>query len=226
MEEMDNIVTKKQALNAGVKRFFTGFPCKYGHVAERYVGNRSCVICSLFHVKKSYFSNLEQSRKRKRKLYRINHKREIERNRLWRSSNRKKCCESAKNWAIANPERKKVTLKAWKKINKERINRTQKIWFMNNPERKRIYYERYYLANKAKFFANVLKRNLLIDKATPKWADFDLMNDMYIEAKYFQMEVDHIVPLQGKNVCGLHWEGNMQLLTLLENRRKSNTFTS
>ena len=58
--------------------------------------------------------------------------------------------------------------------------------------------------------------------ATPKWADHTLIQDMYIEAKYQQMHVDHIVPLNGRNVCGLHWESNLQLLLPRENFIKSN----
>lgn len=39
------IITRKAALAAGLKRYFTGQPCKHGHTAERYILSKSCVIC-------------------------------------------------------------------------------------------------------------------------------------------------------------------------------------
>jgi hypothetical protein len=40
-----NIITRKQAIEQGLKRYFTGKPCKSGHVAERYVDG-GCMVCN------------------------------------------------------------------------------------------------------------------------------------------------------------------------------------
>jgi hypothetical protein len=58
--------------------------------------------------------------------------------------------------------------------------------------------------------------------ATPLWADMETIRDFYAEAKYFQMEVDHIIPLRSNIVCGLHCEANLQLLTAIQNQAKGN----
>ena len=80
----------------------------------------------------------------------------------------------------------------------------------------------YYLNNKHKFFANNAKRRAIVKQATPSWANLDEIKNVYLEAQYLQMHVDHIIPLRGKNVCGLHvWE-NLQLLSAKDNLIKGN----
>ena len=44
--------------------------------------------------------------------------------------------------------------------------------------------------------AQQAKRRATKLNATPKWADIEAIKDVYIEAEYFQMHVDHIYPLQ------------------------------
>lgn len=51
------------------------------------------------------------------------------------------------------------------------------------------------------------------------------MDGMYLFCSIFpQYEVDHITPIKGKDVCGLHVLSNLQVITRTENRRKGNQF--
>lgn len=40
-----NILSRKDAAFSGLPRFFTGKPCKYGHLSERYVTTGACIQC-------------------------------------------------------------------------------------------------------------------------------------------------------------------------------------
>ena len=78
------------------------------------------------------------------------------------------------------------------------------------------YMKAYYHANKQKCLERVARyRN-------EEWADLDAMAEVYQEAEYTGLHVDHIIPLQSKHVCGLHVWDNLQLLTESENKAKGN----
>ena len=81
-------------------------------------------------------------------------------------------------------------------------------------------------ATKAKrpdhYRADVSVRRKKLRQATPPWADKAALRSVYKEALRLGLTVDHIVPVRGKNVSGLHVPWNLQLLTLSENSRKRN----
>ena len=57
----------------------------------------------------------------------------------------------------------------------------------------------------------------------PAWADLEKMKLFYIACPE-GMVVDHIIPIRGKNVSGLHVLSNLQYLTPEENAKKRNYF--
>lgn len=95
-------------------------------------------------------------------------------------------------------------------------------WQKNNPEKVKHY--RLIEKISGKSAAKAAKRRAAKLQATPPWADLEEIKNVYLEAQYFNMHVDHIIPLQGKNVCGLHVWDNLQLLPAVENIKKGNKY--
>lgn len=82
--------------------------------------------------------------------------------------------------------------------------------------------------NPARCAARAMERFALQRQASPTWADQKEILAIYEEASRRKLEtgqcwhVDHIVPLKSKFVCGLHVQGNLEILTAAENIAKSN----
>ena len=49
----EGLISRKQAAAEGKIKYFTGKPCKYGHIAERYVSVGTCVECNRLQAKKN-----------------------------------------------------------------------------------------------------------------------------------------------------------------------------
>lgn len=71
----------------------------------------------------------------------------------------------------------------------------------------------------------VMKRRRMPLHVIPLWADLNSTHQFYINRPE-GFEVDHIIPLKSRKVCGLHTLENLQYLTPLENREKHNKFES
>ena len=127
--------------------------------------------------------------------------------RRWRAANSKKHAAYNKRWYAANREKKVADSKCYQAANAEKIATCKK---------------RYRLANLPDRAASSAKHRAAKLQATPSWAEPELIELIYAEAAYRNMQVDHIIPLQGKNVCGLHVHNNMQLLTRSQNASKGN----
>lgn len=66
------IVLRADAKKNGLTRYFTGEPCKYGHVAERLTSNGFCNECQRLKDRRTYWGNLEAART-KHATYRAAH---------------------------------------------------------------------------------------------------------------------------------------------------------
>jgi hypothetical protein len=189
---MDNLpTTRAEAKKTGSKYYFTGQPCKHGHIAPRKTKG-SCVECLKVEwaqanvTRTDYFAeynNSEAGKEAKRGYY-----------------------ERNKEVVIARAQARTLESKnAYKKKHK-----------VENPD--------YY-----KSLTNARRRRFR--DATPKWLTAE--QKMEIRLKYrlaielsrrlgIPHAVDHIIPLQGEEVCGLHVPWNMEVITQDENLKKSN----
>ncbi len=88
--------------------------------------------------------------------------------------------------------------------------------------KKRRQYRKTLIGRKKYAFWNNKRRAAKL-KRTPKWADLKAIEKFYLECPD-GMVVDHIIPLQGKNISGFHILENLQYLTPEENCKKNNKF--
>lgn len=141
----------------------------------------------------------------------------------WNIENKEYCEKYRKE----NKEKIKLLCSNWYKLNKEIVLKSNK----ENRERISARERQYRQLNSDKRNALNAKRRALKLKATPSWLSKDELTEIekfYTHAKYLQLltnqeyHVDHIVPLQGETVCGLHVPWNLQVILAKDNLSKSN----
>lgn len=153
-----------------------------------------------------------------------------ERARAWYYANREKAQVRMKAYRESHPGQAHALSLAWRTENRERARETRRRWREANPEAHRASQSKYAAAHPEKYRALRMKRIADEIQRTPAWADFQKIEKFYAEAKelseFTEMlwHVDHVVPLRGKLVSGLHVHENLQLLPGVENVRKSNCF--
>ncbi len=112
----------------------------------------------------------------------------------------------------------------WYQNNQNTMDSARKNWLQKYPERRKESSRKFQSNHKEYYTAYHAKRRFAEKTATPFWADENEITDIYTEAQYFRLEVDHIIPLKHSLVCGLHVPANLQLLSRSENAKKGNKF--
>lgn len=191
------IIKRTTAKELGLTRYFTGKPCNRGHICERNTRDKGCIECHNISMIK------------------------------WRQKNPDKVEETAKNWRkkyyLDNKEVIKARTKEWNKNNSEYAKKRCAEYRLKNEIKLKESRKQNYKNNPypARFLAKLHK--LKKKQAVPKWANLDKIKEIYKNCPE-GYQVDHVIPLQGKIVCGLHVDNNLQYLTPLENMSKSNKF--
>ena len=127
----------------------------------------------------------------------------------WRAKNLEHHNQKGRAWAKANKEKRSQVSKEYKATNKEKCVALEKAWKQQNKERVNL---------------STAVRRKRVRQATPAWSDKKAIKSIYLEAIKNKLEVDHIIPLQGKMVSGLHVPSNLRLVTKSENSSKGNKY--
>lgn len=233
------IISRKEAKQKGLKYYFTGKPCKKGHMSKRYIKNSCCYECNKQHRKnwydgnpeynKEYYEkNIEQLKQDWMKYYEQNkeqvsqyHKTYYKDNiiqcakrvNIWYYNNLKKARQYSKDWRNRNPE----SPKQYYILNVKQIFNRNKKWRKNNPHKVLEYSK---------------LRNTRLEQAIPIWYEESLVKQIYLKRDELNrlwgtnFVVDHIIPLspQDRSVSGLHCWANLQLLDSSLNSSKKDVY--
>jgi len=194
---------RREAKALGLDKYSTGKPCKQGHFADRYVNGAKCTKCA------SIQSN------------------------IWKQENPEKYTASARKWLENNRSLHNTRVKRWQEANPEKVKIAAKAWVKANPEKVKAKTKRYIQKHPAEYTARAVANVAKRANRVPKWLTINdkwMMREAYKLAKLrtsmfgFIWEVDHIIPLRGKYVSGLHVPTNLQVIPKTENREKRNFY--
>lgn len=118
-------------------------------------------------------------------------------------------------------EQQRLAVAEWQRANPDMVNAKSRRWKEQNSEHCKAYAKQQKRVKRAYYTALQANRRAAQYNATPPWADREAILRTY-ENCPTGYEVDHIVPLLGKNVCGLHVSWNLQIIPKSDNRSKSN----
>jgi len=137
----------------------------------------------------------------------------------WRNENREWHNSKCREWSFLNKDKnktiKKKSLEKALLINPMCIIESKRKWRKKYPEKSQ---------------ASVSARRKRAKQSTPKWVNLFFIEEAYLLAKLrttatgFKWHVDHIIPLRGKTVCGLHVIENLAVIPAILNQRKGNKF--
>lgn len=178
------IITSADAKARGLKWYFTGVPCRNGHMAKRSLSNRECRRCVDERDGRKRAMNLEEWRAADRDRYHRDREKKLAQMRGSRERNVEKRCAYDRERYHTNPARREYQL-----------NQSDAWWKRNS-------------VNRGKTNFMVARKRAWIKLATPHWltkAQRNKIRAFYIEAKSRpgDWHVDHIIPLRHRLVCSM-----------------------
>lgn len=242
------IILLSEAKERGLDYYFTGVPCKRGHLVVNKVKKPGCTECRKTEAYRAKHGEDAVKPPPPEPLEEYKHlivtKEYAKANNLKRYFPAIPCKyghvseRNMKGMCLVCKTEKDIKRRA-KKFKKdpeyrERVRKyAREKWHKLSDEdkEKRYKYMRKYYSSpeqKAKILAFINRRRAIKLNATPSWSDQKVCESIYLQARRISKEtgikhcVDHYYPLQGKNVTGLHIPDNLKIIPSKENNKKSN----
>ncbi len=166
------------------------------------------------------------------KLWHAAHKEQKrEYDRAYRAANKEKITAAKKLEAIEKPHLGAARKAKYREAHRTELRAKGVAYNRDNSEARAAYLRGYQKKNLDKVRAWSMKYHASKLQRTPSWLtedDFWMIEQAYeiavkrTKATGVLCHVDHIVPLQGENVSGLHVPWNLQVITEIENKQKGN----
>jgi len=207
MENSDLPKTRQDALDRGCLYYFTGKPCKYGHIAKRYTSIHRCVECV-----REYKANNPEYCKEKNAVYRDRNRTILrEKGLAYYYNNIDACKERWQNWYANNKKKKREANRIWWQKNAQWNRERLRTRYQADPERF-AQYQRQRRARKQNAEGHHSKEDVqkILLSQSNKCAN------CYSELVNY--EIDHIMPLA---LGGSNWPCNIQILCPSCNKKKS-----
>lgn len=149
---------------------------------------------------------------------------------LYREKNSATMKDRYKRYYLSNKEQLLIMKRQHYQDNKEKYNKRSKEYYKNHKLQAQLYNKQYVSKNRGLInYLNNL-RHKRIKQATPKWSNLKMIKEIYNQSVFIQQqtgiehEVDHIIPISNRLVCGLHVPNNLRIITATENQKKTNNF--
>lgn len=187
-------ISRPAARSAGMKSYFTGRPCCRGHVARRAVVNGMCLACG--KEIKAKFRSAHKATERAA-------------NNRWRAQNPEALKIIKRREYEKNKEKYAAAGKQQRRLNASAIAEYMKRWREENRGRKNaLSAARRQRARQSALWG--------ADGVRAIYAACALLR----RATGWDLQVDHVIPLLGRNVSGLHVPANLQILPARMNQQK------
>lgn len=119
-DQAHTLISRAEARSQGLKRYFTGKPCKHGHVRLRQVSNGVCIECSKHICKRYSLRNQEKVRNWVREYAKARPEWRREKGRASYLRHRESRQESNRRWHDRNRDRIKLYIKQWIEENRDK----------------------------------------------------------------------------------------------------------